>query len=320
MHILRAFATVPTLASVMALGLACVPAKLAAQSVYEFDVDEARSSITLHVGINPPIGSSDDDEAVSALGGTISASLESAPASFSEVHIESMELVLLDAIDLDFDFGRFVGGLEIAAPPDELTLTLSVSGPPAAVTDTSFLQPNNTFALAGRLQLDPSGLIRSLGIGDEVDLNNELIFDIAGSITELEEMAQLRIPLSIVENTEISGVPVSILLEGIVYATTSFTRTDTDHDELPAQVALSQNYPNPFNPRTAISFTLNRAEHVTLRVYDPLGRLVATLLDGPLAAGEHEVVFDAGDIPSGIYLYRLSTGSTERQRTMVLLK
>jgi cytochrome c554/c'-like protein len=73
----------------------------------------------------------------------------------------------------------------------------------------------------------------------------------------------------------------------------------------PAQFALFQNYPNPFNPATRITFSLRRSAFVTLKVYDPLGREVATLVNGTENEGTHSVEWHAGSVPSGIYLYRL---------------
>jgi len=90
--------------------------------------------------------------------------------------------------------------------------------------------------------------------------------------------------------------------------------------ELPQTVALHAGYPNPFNPATTLAFDLPAAAEVRLDVFDVLGRRVATLADGVLPAGTHEVVFEAGDLPSGLYLYRLRTGGRVLSRTMLLVK
>lgn len=83
---------------------------------------------------------------------------------------------------------------------------------------------------------------------------------------------------------------------------------------------LHTNYPNPFNPATTIRVTLPEAAPVSLIVYDTLGREVSRLLDGEQGAGVHDVVFSAGDLPSGLYLYRLETPAGVLSRTMLLLK
>ena len=90
-------------------------------------------------------------------------------------------------------------------------------------------------------------------------------------------------------------------------------------------VRLAQNHPNPFNPRTAIVFSLPRAQEVSLRVYDVQGRLVRTLVEGLQIAGRHEVVWqghgDSGEqVASGMYVYRMVTGEGALVRKMTLLK
>jgi hypothetical protein len=89
---------------------------------------------------------------------------------------------------------------------------------------------------------------------------------------------------------------------------------------LPEAVALEAAYPNPFNPQTEIGFALPEASEVRLVVYDLLGREVARLVDGSVAAGRHGVRFEAGHLPSGTYLYRLEAGAFVQVRRMVLLK
>ncbi len=83
---------------------------------------------------------------------------------------------------------------------------------------------------------------------------------------------------------------------------------------------LLGNYPNPFNPTTTIRFSLPRREHVTLKVFDVLGREVATLVNGEVSPGEHSVVFDAKDLPSGVYFAQLRAGNIVQRIKMILMK
>lgn len=99
------------------------------------------------------------------------------------------------------------------------------------------------------------------------------------------------------------------------------TATLTDPEsELPTSVALHQNYPNPFNPTTTIEFALPETSEVLVAVYDVLGRTVRVLQQGILSAGLHRVSFDAKDLPSGTYFYRLETPGAKITRQFVLLK
>lgn len=89
----------------------------------------------------------------------------------------------------------------------------------------------------------------------------------------------------------------------------------------PLEFRLSQNYPNPFNPSTNIEFRLGAASPVTIRIYDILGREVATVLDDQnFNSGSHTVRFDASALASGIYLYKLEAGAFSQTRKMTLIK
>lgn len=91
-------------------------------------------------------------------------------------------------------------------------------------------------------------------------------------------------------------------------------------EELPKSFTLYQNYPNPFNPSTTIKFALPVAENVKINVYNSLGQLVETLVDGEMQSGNHEVKFDASRLASGIYLYQLQVGEYNTVKKMILLK
>jgi hypothetical protein len=88
----------------------------------------------------------------------------------------------------------------------------------------------------------------------------------------------------------------------------------------PGVFALAQNYPNPFNPSTTIAYTVPRAERVSLRVYNVLGQLVATLADGLHNSGNYRVRFDGWTLASGIYFYRLEWGGRSLTQKMMLVK
>ena len=83
---------------------------------------------------------------------------------------------------------------------------------------------------------------------------------------------------------------------------------------------LAQNYPNPFNAQTRIAFDLPQPGNVMLSVFDITGRLVATPLAGYVNAGAHDVTFDARDLPSGVYVYRLTAGDAADAKKMMVIK
>lgn len=103
-----------------------------------------------------------------------------------------------------------------------------------------------------------------------------------------------------------------------------FTRSEPVSIERGGEIAngftLEQNYPNPFNPTTTISYTLGDAGMTTIRVYDMIGRVVATLVNQEMPAGTHNVNFNAANLGSGIYLYELTSGNVRLTNKMTLVK
>jgi len=88
----------------------------------------------------------------------------------------------------------------------------------------------------------------------------------------------------------------------------------------PTGFKLEQNYPNPFNPTTSLQYSIGNRQFVTLKVFDLLGREIATLVNEEKPAGTYEVEFDGTNLPSGVYFYQLKAGSFIETRKMVLLK
>ena len=100
------------------------------------------------------------------------------------------------------------------------------------------------------------------------------------------------------------GIPTAVAAESLV----------------PMEYTLYQNYPNPFNPSTIISYQLPVSSKVVLKIYDLLGREVATLVDDRQHAGNYSVKFNAGNLSSGIYFYRLIAGGFNQVKKLILLK
>jgi len=106
----------------------------------------------------------------------------------------------------------------------------------------------------------------------------------------------------------------------LLLSQTGNTAVTTGNAGVAKAFALSQNYPNPFNPTTMISYQLPAASRVSLKVYDMVGRQVATLVNGQMEAGAHQVSFDASRLASGVYFYQLQAGSFVASKKLVLLK
>ena len=114
------------------------------------------------------------------------------------------------------------------------------------------------------------------------------------------------------------GTPASV--EVIISEDANVTSIESPEGELPDAFALGQNYPNPFNPSTAIEYELPTPQHVRLEVFDATGRSVGVLTDGMRPAGTHSVRFDADNLPSGLYVYRLRANGETLTRKMTLLR
>lgn len=89
---------------------------------------------------------------------------------------------------------------------------------------------------------------------------------------------------------------------------------------VPDRIELSQNYPNPFNAQTVIAYSLPFDSHVKITVYNLLGQSVETLVSTDQQAGDHQVTWDAGDVPTGVYFYRIEAADFTATRKMLLAK
>jgi hypothetical protein len=95
---------------------------------------------------------------------------------------------------------------------------------------------------------------------------------------------------------------------------------DNEVNSLPESYNLFQNYPNPFNPSTTIRYSITNSELVRIKVYDILGREVRVLVNEFKQPGNYAIKFDATGLASGIYLYRIESGSFVQTKKMILLK
>jgi hypothetical protein len=120
---------------------------------------------------------------------------------------------------------------------------------------------------------------------------------------------------TLIGSQTITGKPPEYLTPSDLVAGIGSTEIQT-----PTDLVLHQNYPNPFNPSTTIRYTLPSKNRVTLTVFNSVGQRVATLVDGEVEAGYHEVTFDASHLASGVYLYQLRAGASAETRKLMILK
>jgi PKD repeat protein len=159
-------------------------------------------------------------------------------------------------------------------------------------------------------------------VGDEVWM---LIYTMSEEVIEAGEGALVRVPFEVSGSTqerlEVLFEETIIFLadERIVFADPAVMILKAA-SLVPVEFSLSQNYPNPFNPVTEIRYGLPEDIHVCLEVFNLLGQRVITLVDEKQEAGFHRVKWDAGDMASGVYFYRIKAGDFTATRRMVLMK
>ena len=117
--------------------------------------------------------------------------------------------------------------------------------------------------------------------------------------------------------------PGFVVLKGGELNASAGVSTDLNvefNPEIPQEFSLMQNYPNPFNPTTTIAYQLTESGHVSLTIYDLLGKEIETLVSESQSRGKYQVLFDANDLVSGVYIYRLMTKDAVVTKKMVLMK
>jgi hypothetical protein len=178
-----------------------------------------------------------------------------------------------------------------------------------AVVWADEIVPNVTFHVAMRIT---GGL--DTGWCPTVDITPETPYEVIAPA-----MIQSRKAVHVVWHQAVAPSPSTFR---IFYRRGRFVQTAVGKGEegIPSAASLGQNYPNPFNPKTTIPYTIDRRTDVTLRVLDLLGREVATLAAGTQEPGSYMKKWDARDVPSGIYFYRLTAGGRVETRKAVLLR
>lgn len=159
----------------------------------------------------------------------------------------------------------------------------------------------------GTLVYDPNGnnthLERFVPQNNGVDIARKMAFD-----------SQNNLIITGHSHNELEGFNILTIMYSNVVGINNIS------SEIPGKYDLSQNFPNPFNPSTSIRFAIPKSSFVTLKVYDMLGREVATLVNQELNAGTFEYSFDGSKLTSGVYFYRIDAGDFTEIKKMMLVK
>ncbi|MDR9419740.1 chitobiase/beta-hexosaminidase C-terminal domain-containing protein [Gracilimonas sp.] len=221
------------------------------------------------------------------------------------------------------DLGSFGGISQLlpSADPGAPTSTSEIESPVVTLSEIDIDQHQSMLVRINDVQFQETGTFES---GENYDLTDS-------SLSEGETVV-FRTQFSDVNyiGQDIPEGPISIkVLVGAYFGTKQLyarfasdfeLATSNEVDELPQEFALEQNYPNPFNPTTVIRYSVADVANVKLQVFDVLGRKVATLVNEVKTPGAYTVNFDAGNLSSGAYFYRIDAGDFSTIKKMMLIK
>ena len=205
------------------------------------------------------------------------------------------------ALDLTGDASTEVTiSWEEPSAPDTVTYTWHADSVGGDFSDPLVSIPSDNEGSATTLTLTYQAIDDVVaGLGVEEGENIDLIWTVTAEAGITTRFAESSFDLNIARNLDVSNEV---------------------NDQIPNEFALKQNYPNPFNPTTTIGYDVPEATDVSIKVYDITGRLVAELVDGRKAAGSYEIQWNAAQLATGLYIYRIKAGNYTAVRKLTLIK
>jgi len=210
----------------------------------------------------------------------------------------------------EVDFRVLHGATDAPAVDVRLTNGGAVLVPGAAYTDFSpyINVPAGSYTVDITLPGDPTAVVATYDVDVTGLAGGSALLVASGFLSPADN-----------QNGEAFGVLV-VLADGTSFLAPVSTSIEEGTSTLPTQFELKGNYPNPFNPTTTIAYSVPTNSEVRLAVFDMLGRQVATLVNGVQAPGNYTVNFEATNLSSGMYLYRLQSGNFTQTQKMMLVK
>jgi hypothetical protein len=208
----------------------------------------------------------------------------------------------LHILDIQNDIGY--ASIDLASPPDEMTVGMDDNIPLAELQFTPMGDLITPMEWSTTYPVMFYGDGWSCGVREEISQHNVAVLGFC-----LFQIDQGNLDTFIANVAEYwvgnQGEPIGV---------------EPEEELLPVEYALQQNYPNPFNPVTQINFSLPEMTKVEISVYNLMGQEVATLLDRTMSIGHHTVTFDASQMSSGVYFYKMKTTNYEQVMKMILVK
>ena len=183
----------------------------------------------------------------------------------------------------------------------------------------SFYASNGSFGMASGNYEMPCGFTVTYTNGQSLDINGVIQID-ADASGNGGVIPDIRVPINeeTVYQAFVEGKDVE--LNFVVETLDQLTMIEDDQTTGYLQIQLDQNYPNPFNPSTKIKFTLPKSDEIRVDIYNAMGEKIATLLNKTMPAGNHEIEFNAQNLPSGLYIYKIQAGQFQSAKKMLILK